>query len=507
MDINKIKRRLLIKYPFFGSVIVNLNYIENKDCKTLGTDGMNIYYNPEYIDRLQEDEQTFMFAHEVCHVAFDHINRRKDKDIQLWNIATDSVINAFLEKDGLPLVKGTITIPNAINYNAEQLYKKLLEQKVFNFSLKNNLSIPDEKKSDKKIEDNKEITRKSNKNNNNEENSEKIKNKKIETKIDKNRLNKENEIEEQIDINIENTENKSKESENLTETAKNLGNDIHSMWNKKVEAKQENVEKNSNKNNTNRGTENQENIDDIDCNYKGNHQKEDSLIEAINEISESEEIDAFVANKREREDNLKKLKEDIMKKASGLEKTAISVKRNIDYLEFIRKPTVSWKQILREEINEKFDWTYKNASIENGIVVPHLEEISKPEVEILLDTSGSINDIVLKNFLIECCNILKHAKIKVGCFDTKFYGFKEIRNLNDIENIELIGHGGTNFYVAVNAFTRKVENKIIFTDGKGKIPDASSNIIWIVFGDEKINIKSGRVIYISNEQLRKLYIA
>ena len=197
-----------------------------------------------------------------------------------------------------------------------------------------------------------------------------------------------------------------------------------------------------------------------------------------------------------------------MKKASAVEKTTVSVKRKIDYLEFSRKEILDWKYLLREEINEKYDWSYKNASIENGVVVAHLEEIAKPEVEILLDTSGSISDVVLRNFLLECNSILKTAKIKVGCFDTKFYGFKEIRTTNDIENLELLGHGGTNFLVAVNAFSKGATNKIIFTDGKGKIQNENSNIIWIIFGDEeKIELKNGRVIYINNEQLRKLYIA
>ena len=105
VDINIIKNKLLVKYPLFGSVVVNLNYIESKKCETLGTDGQNIYYNSEYLEKQTEDEQTFLFAHEVCHVAFDHIKRSINKDNRIWNIASDAVINAFLEKDGLTPVK------------------------------------------------------------------------------------------------------------------------------------------------------------------------------------------------------------------------------------------------------------------------------------------------------------------------------------------------------------------------------------------------------------------
>ena len=128
-----------------------------------------------------------------------------------------------------------------------------------------------------------------------------------------------------------------------------------------------------------------------------------------------------------------------------------------------------------------------------------------PETEIVLDTSGSVSESLLKNFLRECKNILKHTKLKVGCFDTEFYGFREIRNEADIENMKFEGGGGTDFDVAIDAFTRRVENKIIFTDGKASMPKTSLNVIWIVFDGKKIEPKGGRVIYITPEQLDKLY--
>ena len=71
--------------------------------------------------------------------------------------------------------------------------------------------------------------------------------------------------------------------------------------------------------------------------------------------------------------------------------------------------------------------------------------------------------------------------------------------------MRLEGGGGTNFVVAVGAFSRRVENKIIFTDGKDSMPDMPLDAIWIVFGGEKINPKGGKVIHIDNEQLERLY--
>ena len=122
----------------------------------------------------------------------------------------------------------------------------------------------------------------------------------------------------------------------------------------------------------------------------------------------------------------------------------------------------------------------------------------------MLDTSGSIDDTLLKNFLRECKNILPHSKLKVGCFDDIFYGFHEIRTEEDIENMEFVGRGGTNFNAAVEAFTRRVDNKIIFTDGEGYEPEKPLDAIWIIYGDEDIKPKGGKVIRISEEQLSEL---
>ena len=127
-DIIPLKRKMLIKYPFFGSVVVSVDYKENKDIPTAGTDGEIIYYNPEFLEKLNTEEQIFVFAHEVCHIAFNHILRSEGKNSELWNIATDGVINQFLKRDGLKLVPGVVDIEEAINYDAEQLYEKLLQE-------------------------------------------------------------------------------------------------------------------------------------------------------------------------------------------------------------------------------------------------------------------------------------------------------------------------------------------------------------------------------------------
>lgn len=167
-------------------------------------------------------------------------------------------------------------------------------------------------------------------------------------------------------------------------------------------------------------------------------------------------------------------------------------------------PFIDWRLLLQDTINYGVDWSYTNAVLEDDIVRPVLEEIPVPETEIVLDTSWSVDEELLRNFLRECRHILSFSKMKAGCFDTVFYGFHDIRTEKDIEEMEFMGGGGTDFDAAAGAFTLRVDNRIIFTDGQAPVPDRYLKAIWVVYGDEKIEPPGGTVIYIRPEQLRSL---
>lgn len=441
MNVESIKRRLLVKYPFFGSVVANSNFIDEPAVGTAGTDGKNIYYNPNFIESITDDQQTFIFAHEICHIAFDHIFRSEGKDKDLWNIATDSVVNAFLKQDGLPIVEGGVDIPEAINYDAEEMYKKLLEE-------------------------NKQQQQNSGQGNNSQNNQ--------------NNQNGQNE-----QSNSESSSN-SEQSETEEQQDKNhdVGHDTHSMWDKAIEKRHQ---------------EEQSQPDE-----RQNKEQEKKRNEEIKNLTELGEKEAFKQNKMERKKQLAELRNTLASRSHGHGSATNSEKRNITDIG-VSEPLIDWRRLLKEAVKYDIDWSYQNAGIEDGVVTAYLEEISRPETEIVLDTSGSIGEPLLRNFLRECKNILQTSKVKVGCFDTKFYGFTEIKDVSDIDNLPFYGGGGTNFDVAVNAFTKRVENKIIFTDGYADMPSTPIDAIWIVFGGIKINPAGGKVIYIDNEQLEKLY--
>ncbi len=94
---------------------------------------------------------------------------------------------------------------------------------------------------------------------------------------------------------------------------------------------------------------------------------------------------------------------------------------------------------MKEATKYNEELTRKNARVRYGTFRYRINEVPIIETEIVLDTSGSISEKMLKNFLRECRYIIEESKVKVGCFDTKFYGFHEIKSLKDIDEMEYAG--------------------------------------------------------------------
>lgn len=473
-DIDSIKRKLLIKYPTFGSVIANVEFQSSNDIETAGTNGKVILYNPKFLGDLSEKQQIFIFAHEICHVAFEHIFRSEGKDKRLWNIATDSVINALLKQDGLPMVEGVIDIPEAINYDAEEMYNKLLEEEKKKQKQENSQG----NQRQQNIQDSQE-----------QQNSQG-------TQGQQNSQDSREKQKEQDSQGGQNSQSGQEETD--------IGHDTHSLWDKAIEERkreqQEQVEEKGQEQEQTKKKEKKEMTE-------GEEQVEKKReVEEKSKFAEQGERETLKQNKIERRKQLQELSRELANKSSH--EAGDGIQREGKKISDIgtATPLIDWRKLLRQAIRYDEEYTRKNARMRNGYFRHRIEQIPIPETEILLDTSGSVSEVLLKNFLRECKNILDNSKVKVGCFNTEFHGFTELKRPEDIDNMSFPIGGGTDFNVAVGAFSRKVPNKIIFTDGEADMPrETVRNVIWVVFGDEKINPKGGKVINITGEQLRKLY--
>lgn len=460
--LEQIKSRVLDRYPYFGSVVAGLCFKESFYVDAFGTDGEAFYFNPNSCDCFSDEDLAFLFAHELCHIAFNHIERSRDKNQRLWSIASDAVTNALLIKDGFKPAPNAVIVPEALDQDAEQFYLGLLEKELSDNCDTKKRPQENEAASDSSSQCSSDSEtdaddQSSASDSKNSKDSERSTNGKDDSKKD--------------DLS---GDTKQKDTDELR--TEDVGNNAHSLWDKNIAKKS----------------------DDEDT-----QQPEDANENEDEEDSVMDEQRVYKENKVKTKTKLAEIQADLSNQASGAGTSTNSDIREMNGIGE-SKPLMDWRRALKDEVCFDVDWSYKNAVIENGVVTPHLEEVQHPVTEILLDTSGSIEESLLKSFLRECKGILQSSQIKVGCFDIMFYGFKEIRTEKDIDEMDYKGGGGTNFNAAVNAFSRRVTNKIIFTDGDAEMPDVPMDSIWIVFGPEEISPIGGRVIRISPEQLNDM---
>jgi len=128
-----MRAKLITQEPFFAVLAMSMDMVEDNTIETLATDAKNVYYNPAFVDTLTDGELTYITLHEVMHAALGHLWRRENRDSQLWNIAADYVINAYLDE----LAKSSKLIESPkeglhdaqyVNDSAEEVYKKLQQQ-------------------------------------------------------------------------------------------------------------------------------------------------------------------------------------------------------------------------------------------------------------------------------------------------------------------------------------------------------------------------------------------
>ena len=121
------KTKLLISYPFWGSLALATKFVEDNTIPTMCTDGRTIRWSRAFVDELSPLNVLFVIAHEILHIALMHPLRVGNRNAKLWNIATDLAINIELVKifgiDAMP--EGGLYDPKYDGMSAEQIYKLL----------------------------------------------------------------------------------------------------------------------------------------------------------------------------------------------------------------------------------------------------------------------------------------------------------------------------------------------------------------------------------------------
>ncbi|WXT99795.1 MAG: hypothetical protein Ctma_0499 [Catillopecten margaritatus gill symbiont] len=100
-QLTKARTQLILDSPFLGNLVLRLPLIAADSwCKTSATDAKSFYYNPEFIDSLNNHQIKFVLIHEALHCALTHFARRGNRVKHKWDLACDFAINPLLVKEG-----------------------------------------------------------------------------------------------------------------------------------------------------------------------------------------------------------------------------------------------------------------------------------------------------------------------------------------------------------------------------------------------------------------------
>ena len=136
----------------------------------------------------------------------------------------------------------------------------------------------------------------------------------------------------------------------------------------------------------------------------------------------------------------------------------------------LTEPQINWKDFLNQQIQStiKNDYTYTvpaRKNFANGFSLPSMKRDEAIDVCVAIDTSGSISEKQLKEFVSEVAGIMcsyDDYKVRLWCFDTRTYA-------HEIHDYVAPGGGGTDFmsnwqYMKDNDIEPKMF--IMFTDGE-----------------------------------------
>ena len=162
-------------------------------------------------------------------------------------------------------------------------------------------------------------------------------------------------------------------------------------------------------------------------------------------------------------------------------------------------------QRLRHIEPAKFDWKgYLRRFVGNSAIVytkklrrkynkrysgnPGLKIKFKNHICVGIDTSGSVNNEELKEFVNELCHMHKTGhKITVVQCDTKI---NKIEDFSPKKDFEVHGRGGTSFQPVVDHYNEynRYTALIYLTDGEASSPDnCPKNTLWVHSSVSRIN--------------------
>lgn len=131
-SLSKAKVKLMLKKDcaFFSTLILQspVYWVTADEVPTAATDGINLFFNPDFFMSLDNEEKIFLLLHEIMHNVYDHGIRKGFRDHEIWNKAGDYVINDELIKRNFKMPKGGLHNVDYRDMSADAIYADLMQK-------------------------------------------------------------------------------------------------------------------------------------------------------------------------------------------------------------------------------------------------------------------------------------------------------------------------------------------------------------------------------------------
>lgn len=140
------RTKLVVRQPFFGSMLLHLRNrpVEGSEAKEVwpGTPTAAmaleeiegklrpvLLYSPDFVGGITKDQLLGLLCHEILHLAMRHHWRRGNRDLFLWNMACDYVVNLIVTEAGIALPPDGLVDQKYTDWSAEAVYDDLVKKR------------------------------------------------------------------------------------------------------------------------------------------------------------------------------------------------------------------------------------------------------------------------------------------------------------------------------------------------------------------------------------------
>lgn len=151
--------------------------------------------------------------------------------------------------------------------------------------------------------------------------------------------------------------------------------------------------------------------------------------------------------------------------------------------------TVNWKQQLSRFVARAIESTIESSKKKRnrryGIMYPGTVKVEDLHIGVAIDTSGSVSDAALTQFMSEIGNIAKYARVTVVEADSSV---KNHYTFDSKKKYKVKGRGGTAYQPAFTWFTEETEVDAVIYFGDMDISDEVKKpkypVLWAIVGNQ-----------------------